>query len=144
MGKAKPSSSAPKEMDVNTLHRKLEPIYELIDGGNDKAALKTIDRELLGKFPQMQIGRVLKGIVLSRLGKDGEGLALCEAVRHAHAFFVLQKHRPERGIDRHVRAGERPGPEKRTTPHVSFPSLRQGPVLRETAGVRDEAVPRVG
>ena len=82
MGKAKPSSSAPKEMDVNTLHRKLEPIYELIDGGNDKAALKTIDRELLGKFPQMQIGRVLKGIVLSRLGKDGEGLALCEAVRH--------------------------------------------------------------
>ena len=47
-------------MDPLALHRKLEPIYEMIDGGNNKAALKAIDRELLSKFPAMQIGRVLK------------------------------------------------------------------------------------
>lgn len=80
MGKAKPSSIE-KSMEPSTLHRKLEPIYELIDGGNNKAALKSIDRELLGKYPTLQIGRVLKGIVLSRLGKDEEGLELCESVR---------------------------------------------------------------
>ena len=68
-------------MDPVALHRKLEPIYEMIDGGNNKAALKSIDRELLSKFPAMQIGRVLKGIVLQRMGKDDEGLDLCESVR---------------------------------------------------------------
>ena len=80
MGKSKPSGGA-KEMDPVALHRKLEPIYEMIDGGNNKAALKSIDRELLSKFPAMQIGRVLKGIVLQRMGKDDEGLDLCESVR---------------------------------------------------------------
>ena len=68
-------------MDPLALHRKLEPIYEMIDGGNNKAALKSIDRELLSKFPAMQIGRVLKGIVLQRMGRDDEGLDLCESVR---------------------------------------------------------------
>ena len=68
-------------MDPLALHRKLEPIYEMIDGGNNKAALKAIDRELLSKFPAMQIGRVLKGIVLQRMGREEEGLDLCESVR---------------------------------------------------------------
>ena len=68
-------------MDPVALHRKLEPIYEMIDGGNNKAALKSIDRELLSKFPAMQIGRVLKGIVLQRMGRDDEGMDLCESVR---------------------------------------------------------------
>ena len=80
MGKSKPSGGT-KEMDPVALHRKLEPIYEMIDGGNNKAALKSIDRELLSKFPAMQIGRVLKGIVLQRMGRDDEGMDLCESVR---------------------------------------------------------------
>ena len=61
--------------------RKLEPIYELIDAGNNKGALQAIDRDLLRKYPALQIGRVLKGIVLGRLGRFDEGRELCESVR---------------------------------------------------------------
>lgn len=67
-------------MDPMALHRKLEPIYELIDSRNNKGALKAI-AQLLGKYPGLQIGRVLKGIVVQRMGRDDEGYSLCEEVR---------------------------------------------------------------
>ena len=71
MGKAsKPSAGS--AVDSVTLHRKLEPIYEMIDSRNNKAALKAI-AQLLSKYPGLQIGRVLKGIVVQRMGKDEEG-----------------------------------------------------------------------
>ena len=79
MGKSTGRPSAP--VDTMSVMRKLEPIYELIDAGNNKGALQAIDRDLLRKYPALQIGRVLKGIVLGRLGRLDEGRELCESVR---------------------------------------------------------------
>ena len=79
MGKSTGKPSAP--VDTMSVMRKLEPIYELIDAGNNKGALQAIDRDLLRKYPALQIGRVLKGIVLGRLGRFDEGRELCESVR---------------------------------------------------------------
>lgn len=77
MGKSSKGGAA---ADGYALHRKLEPIYEMIDSRNNKAALKAI-AQLLSKYPGLQIGRVLKGIVLQRMGKSAEGYELCEEVR---------------------------------------------------------------
>ena len=107
-------------MDPVALHRKLEPIYEMIDGGNNKAALKSIDRELLSKFPAMQIGRVLRGIVLQRMGRDDEGMDLCESVRlegprddtvlHTLSLFYKNTGRTEQTVAMFEAAAEaRPG-----------------------------------
>ena len=79
MGKTTGKPSGP--VDTMSVMRKLEPIYEMIDGGNNKGALQAIDRDLLRKYPALQIGRVLKGIVLGRLGRRDEGYELCESVR---------------------------------------------------------------
>ena len=105
-------------MDPLALHRKLEPIYEMIDGGNNKAALKAIDRELLSKFPAMQIGRVLKGIVLQRMGREEEGLDLCESVRlegprddtvlHTLSLFYKNTGRTEQTVAMFESAAESP------------------------------------
>ncbi len=83
MGPKNSSSAADAAAPVMTmaLHRKLEAIYEMIDGRNHKGALRAIERDLLAKHPTLQIARVLKGIVLSRSGSRPEGHALCEAVR---------------------------------------------------------------
>ena len=83
MGKAaKPAVAATvaAAVDSAAVQRKLEPIYEMVDSRNHKAALKAI-AQLLTKHPSAQIGRVLKGIVLQRTGKEAEGLQLCEEVR---------------------------------------------------------------
>jgi N-terminal acetyltransferase B complex non-catalytic subunit len=80
MGKASKPTAAAAPIDSASLHKKLEPIYEMIDNRNNKAALKAI-QQLLSKYPSLQIARVLKGIVLQRSGKDSEGYTLCEEVR---------------------------------------------------------------
>lgn len=78
MGKSTKPAAAPP--DTISLHRKLDPIYECVDTGQNKAALKLIG-DLLKKYPTLQIARVLKGITLSRMGMEDEGMELCEEVR---------------------------------------------------------------
>lgn len=78
MGKSTKSAAAPP--DTISLHRKLDPIYECVDTGQNKAALKLIG-DLLKKYPTLQIARVLKGITLSRMGMEDQGMELCEEVR---------------------------------------------------------------
>ena len=78
MGKSTKPAAAPP--DTISLHRKLDPIYECVDTGQNKAALKLIG-DLLKKYPTLQIARVLKGITLSRMGMEDQGMELCEEVR---------------------------------------------------------------
>jgi len=78
MGKSKDTTS--KEIDPMALHRKLEPLYELLDKGNNKAALKGAT-QLLAKHPNLQIARALKGIALYRSGKKDEGVAICDEIK---------------------------------------------------------------
>ena len=78
MGKSKDTTS--KAIDPMALHRKLEPLYELLDKGNNKAALKGAT-QLLAKHPNLQIARALKGIALYRSGKKDEGVAICDEIK---------------------------------------------------------------
>ncbi len=78
MGKSTKSAAPPPH--TISLHRKLDPIYECVDTGQNKAALKLIG-DLLKKYPTLQIARVLKGITLSRMGMEDQGMELCEEVR---------------------------------------------------------------
>ena len=66
MGKSTKPPAVPP--DSISLHRKLDPIYECVDTGQNKAALRLIG-DLLKKYPTLQIARVLKGITLSRMGR---------------------------------------------------------------------------
>ena len=147
MGKSTGKPSAP--VDTMSVMRKLEPIYELIDAGNNKGALQAIDRDLLRKYPALQIGRVLKGIVLGRLGRFDEGRELCESVRaegpsddtvlNTLALYYRQNDMRAELIGAFESASERQ-PQRRVP---QDPLLRLRPRLRprQAAAVRHEALP---
>ncbi|KAJ8681185.1 hypothetical protein QAD02_016972 [Eretmocerus hayati] len=60
--------------------RRLRPIYDRLDNGNNKKALQEADK-LLKKHPDNQCARVLKALALLRLGKDDECSTIIEKVR---------------------------------------------------------------
>ncbi|KAG1155736.1 hypothetical protein G6F37_008270 [Rhizopus arrhizus] len=64
-------------MDYAT-EKKLRPLYEAIDEGQNKLALQHCAK-LLKKNPDWPLA--LKALTLIRLGKDDEGLQLCEQVK---------------------------------------------------------------
>ena len=51
--------------------RRLRPIYDWLDTGNNKKALQEADK-VLKKQPEFQCCKVLKCLALIRLGKEGE------------------------------------------------------------------------
>ncbi|XP_063231904.1 LOW QUALITY PROTEIN: N-alpha-acetyltransferase 25, NatB auxiliary subunit [Bacillus rossius redtenbacheri] len=62
------------------VERRLRPIYDWLDNGNNKKALQEADK-VLKKQPQSQCAKVLKALALLRLGKEDECAALLESVR---------------------------------------------------------------
>ncbi|KAJ7520455.1 hypothetical protein O6H91_19G006600 [Diphasiastrum complanatum] len=60
--------------------RRLRPLWDAIDGRKYKSALK-LASGLLAKHPDSPYLLVLKGLVLERLGKADEALALCQQAR---------------------------------------------------------------
>ncbi|KAK2586630.1 hypothetical protein KPH14_011677 [Odynerus spinipes] len=72
---------ASKTLVDNTVNeRRLRPIYESLDNGNNKKALQETEK-VLRKQPGNQCARVLKALALLRLGKDNECQAIMDKVR---------------------------------------------------------------
>ena len=140
-------SPAAAPPDTISLHRKLDPIYECVDTGQNKAALKLIG-DLLKKYPTLQIARVLKGITLSRMGMEDQGMELCEEVRaegpaddtvlNTLALFYKNVGAAQQQVEMFEQASER-DPATRA-PHPPVPGLREGLRLRQAAAVRYEAI----
>ncbi|CAO3701071.1 unnamed protein product [Rhizopus microsporus] len=68
-------------MDYAT-EKKLRPLYEAIDEGQNKLALQHCAK-LLKKNPDWPLVKALKSLTLVRSGKDSEALQLCEQVKKA-------------------------------------------------------------
>ena len=67
--------------------RRLRPIYDWLDTGNNKKALQEADK-VLKKQPDFQCCKVLKCLALIRLGKEGEAETILNKVRE----FSLKIH----------------------------------------------------
>ena len=59
--------------------RRLRPIYDWLDNGNNKKALQEAEK-VLKKQPDFQCCRVLKCLALIRLGKEGEAESILNKV----------------------------------------------------------------
>ncbi|KAI8359816.1 N-acetyltransferase B complex non catalytic subunit-domain-containing protein [Blakeslea trispora] len=66
-------------MDYTT-EKKLRPLYEALDEGQNKNALQ-ICTKLLKKNPDWPLVKALKALVLVRIGKEDEALEICEQVK---------------------------------------------------------------
>ncbi|XP_011304536.1 N-alpha-acetyltransferase 25, NatB auxiliary subunit [Fopius arisanus] len=67
-------------VDSTVNERRLRPIYDWLDNGNNKKALQEADK-VLRKQPTNQCARVLKALALLRLGKEDECQNIMEQVR---------------------------------------------------------------
>jgi len=67
-------------VDNSVAERRLRPIYNWLDDGNNKKAAQEADK-VLKKQPNFQCAKVLKGLALLRLGKSHECEQLLESVR---------------------------------------------------------------
>ncbi|XP_038129023.1 N-alpha-acetyltransferase 25, NatB auxiliary subunit [Cyprinodon tularosa] len=84
--------------------RRLRPIYDYLDNGNNKMAIQQADR-LLKKHKDLHCAKVLKAIGLQRTGKQDEAFALAQEVTvleptddnslQALTILYREMHRPE-------------------------------------------------
>ncbi|CAH2093565.1 unnamed protein product [Euphydryas editha] len=65
--------------DGGIMERRLRPIYDWLDNGNNKKALQEAEK-VLKKSPSLQAARALKALALYRLGKGPEAHALLDAL----------------------------------------------------------------
>ncbi|XP_071448582.1 N-alpha-acetyltransferase 25, NatB auxiliary subunit [Hetaerina americana] len=72
--------AAKTHVDISVSERRLRPIYDWLDVGNNKKALQEADK-VLKKQPSFQCAKVLKALALLRLGKDDECEQILESVR---------------------------------------------------------------
>uniref|UniRef100_A0A3B4AYB4 N(alpha)-acetyltransferase 25, NatB auxiliary subunit n=1 Tax=Periophthalmus magnuspinnatus TaxID=409849 RepID=A0A3B4AYB4_9GOBI len=59
--------------------RRLRPIYDYLDNGNNKMAIQQADK-LLKKHKELHCAKVLKAIGLQRTGKQDEAFTLAQEV----------------------------------------------------------------
>ncbi|KAJ2940291.1 hypothetical protein O0L34_g11865 [Tuta absoluta] len=69
----------PQHMNDGIVERRLRPIYDWLDNGNNKKALQEAEK-VLKKSPTLQAARALKALALFRLGKAPEALAFLDAL----------------------------------------------------------------
>eukprot|EP00126_Sphaerothecum_destruens_P000803 Sdes_comp11058_c0_seq1m2682 len=76
---------------VDIEERRLRPIYDAIDGGNNKLALQLIEK-LLKKQNDSKMAKCLKALVLSRCGRTAEAIEVIDEVEKARPTdeLVLQ------------------------------------------------------
>ncbi|XP_046385897.1 N-alpha-acetyltransferase 25, NatB auxiliary subunit [Ischnura elegans] len=72
--------AAKSHVDVSVSERRLRPIYDWLDVGNNKKALQEAEK-VLKKQPSFQCAKVLKSLALLRLGKEDECEQILESVR---------------------------------------------------------------
>ncbi|XP_067015410.2 N-alpha-acetyltransferase 25, NatB auxiliary subunit [Anabrus simplex] len=97
--------AARTHVDSSVGERRLRPIYDWLDSGNNKKALQEAEK-VLKKQPNFLCAKVLKGLALLRLGKEDECEQLLDAVRaevpaddstlQAMTICYRELHKPER------------------------------------------------
>ncbi|XP_021913632.1 N-alpha-acetyltransferase 25, NatB auxiliary subunit isoform X3 [Zootermopsis nevadensis] len=97
--------AAKVHVDSSVGERRLRPIYDWLDNGNNKKALQEAEK-VLKKQPNFQCAKVLKALALLRLGKEDECMQLLDAVRteipcddstlQAMTICYREIHNPER------------------------------------------------
>jgi len=95
---------ASKPVDNSVNERRLRPIYDWLDNGNNKKALQEAEK-VLKKQPSLQCAKVLKALALIRLGKSEEAQSTLQEVLseepyddstlQAMAICYRETHRPE-------------------------------------------------
>ena len=71
--------------------RRLRPIYDWLDNGNNKKALQEADK-VLKKQPDFQCCRVLKCLALIRLGKEVEAETILNKVNISSLFLRMDRY----------------------------------------------------
>ncbi|CAF4802929.1 unnamed protein product [Pieris macdunnoughi] len=69
----------PQRIQDAVVERRLRPIYDWLDNGNNKKALQEAEK-VLKKSPTLQAARALKALALLRLGKASESHAVLDAL----------------------------------------------------------------
>ncbi|KAG7303190.1 hypothetical protein JYU34_011653 [Plutella xylostella] len=65
--------------DGGIMERRLRPIYDWLDNGNNKKAVQEAEK-VLKKTPNLQAAKALKALALLRLGKSGEATTVLDAL----------------------------------------------------------------
>nr|CAI5836675.1 unnamed protein product [Callosobruchus analis] len=65
--------------DNSVVERRLRPIYDWLDIGNNKKALQECDK-VLKKTPNLHCAKALKALTLNRMGKEEESRTILEAL----------------------------------------------------------------
>ncbi|CAG9821462.1 unnamed protein product [Phaedon cochleariae] len=66
-------------LDTAVVERRLRPIYDWLDSGNNKKALQECDK-VLKKAPNLHCAKALKALTLHRMGKGSESRVILEAL----------------------------------------------------------------
>ena len=72
--------------------RRLRPIYDWLDNGNNKRALQEADK-LMRKHPEFECCQALRCLALMRLGREGEATQVRHTVQLALYFRGLLSNR---------------------------------------------------
>jgi N-terminal acetyltransferase B complex non-catalytic subunit len=73
------SSKGQHVQDNSVAERRLRPIYDWLDIGNNKKALQECDK-VLKKTPNLQCAKALKALTLHRIGKEAEAANILDAL----------------------------------------------------------------
>ncbi|CAH1985847.1 unnamed protein product [Acanthoscelides obtectus] len=65
--------------DSSVVERRLRPIYDWLDIGNNKKALQECDK-VLKKTPNLHCAKALKALTLNRMGKEYDSQDILEAL----------------------------------------------------------------
>ncbi|XP_075236875.1 phagocyte signaling impaired [Lycorma delicatula] len=122
-------------VDNSVAERRLRPIYDWLDCGNNKRALQEADK-LLKKQPAFQCAKVLKGLALLRLGKEKECEELISAVHaevpyndatlQAMTICYRELHKPELICDLYAAAAKKDPANEELLTHLFMSYVRIG------------------
>ncbi|CAG9862424.1 unnamed protein product [Phyllotreta striolata] len=74
---SRPQTNSHVHQDNSVVERRLRPIYDWLDSGNNKKALQECEK-VLKKTPTLQCAKALKALTLHRMGKQNECNAILE------------------------------------------------------------------
>lgn len=76
-----PKMASGSHVDVN--ERRLRPIYDCLDNGNNKKAIQEAEKALK-KHKDFQCAKVLKALALLRLGRHDESSVILDEIHSQH------------------------------------------------------------
>nr|CAD7589516.1 unnamed protein product [Timema genevievae] len=122
-------------VDVSVAERRLRPIYDWLDNGNNKKALQEAEK-VLKKQPNFQPARVLKALALLRLGKEEECIQHLEVVQaevpvdesalQAMTICFKELHKPEKICDIYNAATKKDPSNEELLTHLFMAHVRVG------------------